>query len=62
MFNNTAKPPYNGAILTIAQIIKTVMSLEEEVKVGALYINCRQAISARHTLKFMGKGVKKKVG
>ncbi len=54
MFNNTAKPPNNGAILTIAQIIKVVISLAAEAKVGALYINCREAIPACHTLKFMG--------
>jgi hypothetical protein len=54
MSNNTAKPPNNGAILTIAKIIKAVMSSAAEAKVGALYINCREAIPARHTLKFMG--------
>jgi hypothetical protein len=54
MSNNTAKPTNNGAILTIAQIIKVVMSLAAEAKVGALYINCREAIPARHTLEFMG--------
>jgi hypothetical protein len=54
MSNNTAKPPNNGAILTIAQIIKAVMSLAAEAEVGALYINCREAIPACHTLKFMG--------
>jgi hypothetical protein len=54
MSNNTAKPPNKGAILTIAQIIKAVMSLVAEAEVGALYINCREAISACHTLEFMG--------
>jgi hypothetical protein len=54
MSNNTAKLPNNGAILTITQIIKAVMSLAAKAKVGALYINCREAIPARHTLKFMG--------
>ncbi len=54
MSNNTANPPNNGAILTIAQIIKAVMSLAAEAKVGALYIDCREAIPARHTLEFMG--------
>ncbi len=39
MSNNTTKPPNNGAILTIAQIIKAVMSLASEAEVGALYIN-----------------------
>jgi hypothetical protein len=53
MFNNAAKPPNNGAILTIALIIKTVMSLAAEAKVGALYINCREAIPVPHTLEFM---------
>jgi hypothetical protein len=54
MSNNTAKQPKNGAILTIAQIIKVVMSKAAEAKVGALYINCREAILTRHTLEFMG--------
>jgi hypothetical protein len=54
MSNNTAKPPNNGAILTIAQIIKAVMSLVAEAEVGTLYINCRETTPACHTLKFMG--------
>jgi hypothetical protein len=54
MSNNTAKPPNNGAILTIEQIIKAVMSLAAKAEVEALYINCREAIHARHTLNFMG--------
>jgi hypothetical protein len=54
MSSNTAKPPNNGAILTITQIIKAVMSLAAEAEVEALDINCREAIPARHTLKFMG--------
>ncbi len=54
MSNNTAKPPNNGAILTISQIIKAVMSLAAEAEVGALYINCRETIPSCHTLKFMG--------
>jgi hypothetical protein len=54
MSNNTAKPPNNGAILTIALIIKAVMSSMAEAELGALYINCREAIPACHTLKLMG--------
>jgi hypothetical protein len=53
--NNTAKPPNNGAILTTVQIIKAVMSLAAEAEVGSLYINCREAVPARQTLKFMGQ-------
>jgi len=44
----------NGAILTISQIIKAVMSSVAEAKIGALYINCKEAIPARHTLEFLG--------
>ncbi len=54
MSSNTAKLPNNGAILTIAKIIKAVMSLAAEAEVGALYINCREAFPTHHTLKFMG--------
>jgi hypothetical protein len=54
MSNNTAKPPNNGAILTIAQIIKVAMSLVAEAEVGALYINSSKAISAHQNLKFKG--------
>jgi hypothetical protein len=54
MLDNTAKPPNNGTILTIAQIIKAVMSLAAEAKVGARYINCSEAIPTCHTLQFMG--------
>jgi hypothetical protein len=54
MSDNTTKPPNNGAILTTAQIIEAVMSSAAEARVGALYINCREAVPAGHTLKFMG--------
>jgi hypothetical protein len=54
MSNNTAKSPNNGAILTIAQIIKAVVSLVTEAEVGALYINCKEVIPTRHPLECMG--------
>ena len=44
----------HGAILTISQIIKAVMSSAAEAKIGALYINCKEAIPAQHTLEFLG--------
>ena len=37
-------PSNNGAILNIAQIIKAVMSSATEAKLGALYINKREAV------------------
>ncbi len=54
MSNEDAIPSNNGAILTISQIIKAVMSSAAEAKIGALYINCKEAIPARHPLEFLG--------
>jgi hypothetical protein len=54
MSNNSADPPNNGAVLTVAQIIKAVMSSAAEAELGALFINCREAIPARHALEEMG--------
>ena len=45
MSNDTAIPSNNGAILTISQITKAVMSSMAEAKIRALYyINCKEAI------------------
>ncbi len=41
-----AIPSNNGAILTILQIIKAIMSSVAEVEIPALYINCKEAIPA----------------
>jgi hypothetical protein len=46
--------PNNGAVSTISQIIKAVTSLAAEAKVGALFINCHEAVPARHVLEFLG--------
>jgi hypothetical protein len=54
MSSNTPCPHNNGAVLTIAQIIKAVMSLAVKAKIGALYINCWEAVPARRTLEFLG--------
>ena len=54
MSSDIAVPENNGAVHTVAQIIKTVMSSVAEAELGALYINCREAIPARHLLKVMG--------
>ena len=48
--NNSSNPPNNGAVLTIAQIIKAVMSSVAEAELVALYINFREARPARHAL------------
>jgi hypothetical protein len=54
MSNNEAIPSNNGAILMILQIIKAVMSSTAEAEIRALYINCKKAIPARHTLEYLG--------
>ena len=54
MSNDSADPPNNGAVLTVAQIIKNVMSSAAEAELGALFIKCREAVPARHTLEEMG--------
>jgi hypothetical protein len=46
MSNNNATPSNSGAILTISQIIKAVMSSTAKAEIRALYINCREAIPA----------------
>jgi hypothetical protein len=54
MSKNMETPPNNGAVFTLLQIIKAVMSLAAEAEIGALYINCREAVPAQHVLEFMG--------
>eukprot|EP00804_Cyclotella_cryptica_P019034 CCRYP_014448-RA/>CCRYP_014448-RA protein AED:0.34 eAED:0.34 QI:0/0/0/1/1/1/3/0/481 len=54
MSTNKIFPPNNGAILTISQIIKVVMSSATEAKLGALYINAQETIPLRHLLEEMG--------
>jgi hypothetical protein len=44
LFTNTANPEDNGAVLNLAQLIKADMSSTAEAKLGALYINAREAI------------------
>ena len=50
MSSNTNTPHNNGAVMTISQIIKAVLSSV----VGALFINCQEAVPARHFLEFLG--------
>ena len=52
--NNSADPPFNGAILNISQIIKAVMSSAAEAELGALFINAREAAYIRKILIEMG--------
>jgi hypothetical protein len=54
MSSNTPVPPNNGAVLTIAQLIKAVMSSAAEAEIGVLFINAQEAAPARKTLQEMG--------
>jgi hypothetical protein len=54
MSKNVETPPNNGAVFTILQIIKAVMSSAAEAEIEALYINCHEAVPARHILELMG--------
>ena len=54
MSNNSPILANNGVVVTIYQIIKAVMSSAAEAELGTLFINCREAIPARHILKTMG--------
>jgi hypothetical protein len=52
--SNVTYPSNNGAILTIAQIIKAVMSSAAEAEMGALFINAKEAVHVRNILNEMG--------
>jgi len=52
--NGDDDSPNNGAILTIASIIKAVMSSAAEAELGALYLNAKEAIYIRQILTEMG--------
>jgi hypothetical protein len=54
MSGDDAIPANNGTVITVSQIIKAVMSLAAKAELGALFINCREAIPTRHALEIMG--------
>ena len=54
MSSDTDTSPNNGAVMNITQIIKAVIFSAAEAKLAALFINCREAVPARHALEEMG--------
>ena len=54
MSDNAENPSNNGAVLNIAQIIKSVVSSAAEAEIEALFINSQQAIPARTTTTELG--------
>ena len=53
MSNNTEFPPNNGSVLTIAKIIKVVISSAVEAELGALFINFKEDTPALLALEEM---------
>jgi hypothetical protein len=51
---NDPFPCFNGAVLSIAQIIKFVMASAAEVELAALFVTTREMIPHRQTLIDMG--------
>ncbi len=54
MAGNEDIPINNGVVLNISQIIRAVMSLAAEAKLGALFIKAKTAVSLQRTIKEMG--------
>lgn len=52
MSEDESAPHNNGAVHTVAQIIKAAMlsAIEAELGVGGLYVNSREAVSMGHLL------------
>ena len=51
---NDPFPRFNGAVLSIAQIIKLVMASTTEAELPALFVTAREMIPHRQTLIDMG--------
>jgi hypothetical protein len=51
---NSENPGNNGAVHTVSKILKAVMSSAAKAKLGALYINAREAVPMRQLLQEMG--------
>ena len=51
MSNNTRFQPNNSAVFMISKIVKAVMSLAAENELGALFINCKEAMPAHQVLE-----------
>jgi hypothetical protein len=47
-------PPDNGAVHTVAKIIKAVMSSAAEAELGGLFLNAKSAVPIRKTLEELG--------
>mgnify|MGYP000982969014 CR=1 FL=1 len=57
---NDPFPRFNGAVLSIAQIIKFVMASAGETEAASSYLNCKAALPLRIALEEMGHPQNKK--
>ena len=48
---NDAMPRWNGPVLTLAKIIKFVMSSASEAELGAMFITAQEMVAMRQTLQ-----------
>ena len=46
--------PFNGPALVLAKVIKNVMALAAEAKIGALFVNAQEAAGLQNCLRAMG--------
>ena len=54
MSKDVSFPPNNGAVLNIAQIMKTIIYYVAEAEIGAMYVNAREDVPSRQSLNEMG--------
>ena len=52
--SDAQNPPNNGVVLIIVQVIDAVMSSVAEAKLGALFINAKEAVHMQCILQEMG--------
>ena len=51
LFENDAMPRWNGSVLTLAKIIKFVMSSASEAELGVMLITAQEMVAMRQTLQ-----------
>ena len=54
MRENAPIPYFSGAILTIANIMKYIMSSAAEAELASLFITAKKCVEIRQTLQEMG--------
>ena len=53
LYENNAMPQWNGPVLTLAKIIKFIMSSASEAELGAMFITAQEMVATRQTLQEM---------